>query len=74
MAKDKKSTKRNLDEWREVGNGIVRNNDVEGELHRIVVDPLYDTTNENTIYDYRRDTKAPLVAAYDSMVFEKKKT
>ncbi len=47
MAKDKKvNLKRNLDEWRDAGNGIVRNNEgLEGQLSRIVVDPLYDTSN-----------------------------
>ena len=75
MAKDKKITlKRNLDDWHDVGNGIVRNNEgLEGQISRIIVDPLYDTSNENDIYDYRRDTKSPLVKAYGSMLVEKKK-
>lgn len=74
MGKEKKSNKRNLDEWKEIGHGLYTDNQgKEGELSTIVVDPLYATSNEHAIYDYRRDTKAPLVRAYDSAVLEPKK-
>ena len=66
--------KRNLDHWQGVGNGLWRDNQGnEGVKETIIVDPLYDTSNENTIYDYRKETKSPFVRTYGSMLKEKEK-
>lgn len=68
MAKTKKSF---LQDWTDVGgpnSGIVRDSKTgrEGERSIVTLDPIYDPKNEEFIYNYRRETKAPLVSAYGS--------
>lgn len=64
-----------LNNWVEVGgpnSGIVRENQTgrEGERRIIALDPIYSPSNEQFIYNFRKETKLPFVSAYGSEVLD----
>ena len=65
MPKTKKSF---LHNWEPLEGDLMRETQSGrmAEKNIVTLDPIYDPKNEEFIYNYRRDTKAPLVAAYGS--------